>query len=87
MNWGLFRRNIVERLCELEPTLVEKLRAQKVPFEELIMPDEIHDLLRWSDWVGAYRTIAEFFGRRLTASDERQWSPAAALQDFHNFCR
>ena len=29
--------------------LVEKLRAQKVAFEVLIMPDEIHDLLRWSD--------------------------------------
>jgi dipeptidyl aminopeptidase/acylaminoacyl peptidase len=28
--------------------LVEKLRAQNVGFEELIIPDEIHDLLRWS---------------------------------------
>ena len=26
--------------------LVEKLRADKVAFEELIIPDEIHDLLR-----------------------------------------
>jgi dipeptidyl aminopeptidase/acylaminoacyl peptidase len=33
--------------------LVEKLRAQKVAFEELILPDEIHDLLRWSDWIRA----------------------------------
>ena len=31
--------------------LVEKLRAQNVAFEQLIMPDEIHDLLRWNDWV------------------------------------
>ena len=31
--------------------LVEKLRAQKVLFEELIIPDEFFDLLRWSDWV------------------------------------
>ena len=31
--------------------LVEKLRAQNVAFEELIFPDEIHDLLRWTDWV------------------------------------
>jgi dipeptidyl aminopeptidase/acylaminoacyl peptidase len=31
--------------------LVEKLRAQNVTFEELTIPDEIHDLLRWSDWV------------------------------------
>jgi hypothetical protein len=31
--------------------LVEKLPAQNVAFEELIIPDEIHDLLRWSDRV------------------------------------
>ena len=48
--------------------LVEKLRAQKVAFDELIIPDEIHDLLRWSDWVRAYRATAEFFDRRLAIS-------------------
>ena len=48
--------------------LVEKLRAQKIAFEELIIPDEIHDLLRWNDWVRAYRATAEFFDRRLAAS-------------------
>ena len=52
--------------------LVEKLRAQNVAFEELIIPDEIHDLLRWNDWVRVYRATVEFFDRRLAASDERQ---------------
>jgi len=52
--------------------LVEKLRGQKVAFEELIFPDEIHDLLRWSDWIRAYRATAEFFDRKLPASGERQ---------------
>ena len=52
--------------------LVEKLRAQNVPFEELIIPDEIHDLLRWNDWVRAYPATAEFFERKLPASGERQ---------------
>src|SRR6266496_3915301 len=52
--------------------LVEKLRAQNVAFEELIFPDEIHDLLRWSDWVRAYRATAEFFDRRLAGSGEHQ---------------
>ena len=47
--------------------LVEKLRAQNVAFEELILPDEIHDLLRWNDWVRAYRATAEFFDRKLAA--------------------
>jgi hypothetical protein len=48
------------------------LRAQNVAFGELIIPDEIHDLLRWSDWVCAYRATAEFFDRKLAASAERQ---------------
>ena len=43
--------------------LIEKLRAQKVAFEELIIPDEIHDLLRWNDWVHTYPATAEFFDR------------------------
>ena len=49
--------------------LVEKLRAQNVAFDELIIPDEIHDLLRRNDWV---RACAEFFDRKLAASNERQ---------------
>ena len=52
--------------------LVKKLRAQKVAFEELIIPDEIHDLLRWSDWIRAYRATVKFLDRRLAASGEQQ---------------
>ena len=52
--------------------LVEKLRTQNVAFEELVFPDEIHDLLRWSDWIRAYRATAEFFDRTLAASSERR---------------
>jgi len=32
----------------------------------------IHELLRWSDRVPAYRATAEFFDHRLAASDEQQ---------------
>jgi fermentation-respiration switch protein FrsA (DUF1100 family) len=49
--------------------LVEKLRAQNAALEELIIPDEIHELILWSDWVRAYRVTAEFFDRRLAASE------------------
>jgi len=52
--------------------VVEKLRPQNVVFEELIFPDEIHDLLRWSDWVRSYCATAEFFDRKLAASGEPQ---------------
>ena len=50
--------------------LVEKLRAQNVVFEELIIPDEIHDLLRWSDWVRSYKAAADFFDRKLAATPQ-----------------
>jgi len=36
-----------------------------------IIPDEIQNLLRWSDWIRAYRATAEFFHRRMAASGER----------------
>jgi len=45
--------------------LVDALRRQKVEFEELIFPDEIHDFLLRRDWVRAYSAGAEFLGRKL----------------------
>jgi len=45
--------------------LVQRLRAQQVPFEQLILPDEIHGFLRWRDWMRAYAATAEFFDRTL----------------------
>jgi dipeptidyl aminopeptidase/acylaminoacyl peptidase len=45
--------------------LVQRLRAQHVPFEQLILPDEIHGFLRWTDWVRTYSATAEFFDRTL----------------------
>lgn len=45
--------------------LVEALRKQKVEFEEIVFPDEIHDLLLRRDWVRSYEAGAEFLGRKL----------------------
>jgi dipeptidyl aminopeptidase/acylaminoacyl peptidase len=45
--------------------LVQRLRAQKVEFEELIFPDEIHGFLLWRSWIKAYRAETEFFNRKL----------------------
>jgi dipeptidyl aminopeptidase/acylaminoacyl peptidase len=50
--------------------LVEKLQPQKVAIEELILPDEIHDLLRWTDWVRSYKAAADFFDRKLAATPQ-----------------
>ncbi|MGD0729994.1 MAG: prolyl oligopeptidase family serine peptidase [Terracidiphilus sp.] len=52
--------------------LVAALRKQKVEFEELIFPDEIHDFLLRSDWVRAYNASAEFLSRQLRASASPQ---------------
>ncbi len=45
--------------------LVEALRKQGTPFEELIFPNEIHDFLLQRHWAEAYRATAEFFGRKF----------------------
>jgi dipeptidyl aminopeptidase/acylaminoacyl peptidase len=45
--------------------LVQALRKQKVEFEELIFPDEIHDFLTHAHWLQAYRAAADFFERKL----------------------
>ncbi|MCU1294898.1 MAG: dipeptidyl aminopeptidase, partial [Bryobacterales bacterium] len=46
--------------------LVEALRQQHVPFEELIFPNEIHDFLLDKHWTAAYEATARFFKARLS---------------------
>jgi dipeptidyl aminopeptidase/acylaminoacyl peptidase len=50
--------------------LVQRLRAQHVPFEQLIIPDEIHGFLRWMDWLRAYSATVEFFDRTLKQGEK-----------------
>ncbi len=45
--------------------LVQRLRAQKVPFELLVLPDEIHGFVLWRSWVQSYAAAADFFDRVL----------------------
>jgi dipeptidyl aminopeptidase/acylaminoacyl peptidase len=45
--------------------LVQRLRRQNVEFEQLIFPDEIHDLLLWKSWVSGYEAGAQFFNKKL----------------------
>ncbi len=47
--------------------LAARLRAHHVAFEELVFPDEIHDLLLWKSWVSAYQAAADFLDRHLKA--------------------
>ena len=50
--------------------LVQRLRAQHVPFEQLILPDEIHGFLMWRDWLRAYTATAEFFDWTLKRGEK-----------------
>jgi len=52
--------------------LIARLRAKGgVSIEQLIFPDEIHDLLLHRDWLGAYEAEADFFDRYLKHEDGR----------------
>ena len=47
--------------------LVQRLRKQNVEFEEIVIPDEIHDFLLWRTWIRGYKATADFFNRKLMA--------------------
>ena len=46
-------------------TLIEHLRAQGVPVEQLVFPDEIHGFLRHESWMRAYEAALDFFRRKM----------------------
>ena len=45
--------------------LVRLLRKNGIYFEEIIIPDEIHDLLLHKDWLRGYHATADFFDKHL----------------------
>lgn len=45
--------------------LAQRLRAQKVEFEQMVLPDEVHDFLLHRHWLAVYKATADFFDRRL----------------------
>ncbi len=45
--------------------LAQRLRRQGVPFEQIVLPDEIHGFLLYRSWLRAYRATADFFDRTL----------------------
>lgn len=46
--------------------LAEALRKRRVPFEEFIIPNEIHGFLMHRHWVEAYERTADFFSRNFS---------------------
>lgn len=49
--------------------LVQRLRADHVPFEQIVFPDEIHGFLMWKTWIKAYTATADFFERVLVKGE------------------
>lgn len=45
--------------------LARELAARRIPFEELVFPNERHEFLRYADWLTAYRATIDFFDRQL----------------------
>jgi dipeptidyl aminopeptidase/acylaminoacyl peptidase len=46
-------------------TLAEKLRSHNVPFDELIVPDEIHGFMLWKNLILGFQATADFFQKHL----------------------
>jgi dipeptidyl aminopeptidase/acylaminoacyl peptidase len=47
--------------------LVEALRKQNVEFEQLVLPDEVHDFLTFGHWLQVVKAAENFFDRKLPA--------------------
>ncbi|MGB6487140.1 MAG: prolyl oligopeptidase family serine peptidase [Steroidobacteraceae bacterium] len=45
--------------------LVRRLQLQHVPYQEMVIPDEIHGFLRYDSWVQADEATAGFFDKEL----------------------
>ena len=46
-------------------SLVQKLRRQGVPFEEIVYPDEIHDMLLWRNITNYFEAASAFLANHL----------------------
>jgi dipeptidyl aminopeptidase/acylaminoacyl peptidase len=58
-----------DRNVKFEQTidLARRLEKRHLPFEQLVLPNEIHGFLRWQSWLRADEAGADFFGRTLPA--------------------
>jgi dipeptidyl aminopeptidase/acylaminoacyl peptidase len=46
--------------------LVERLRIAHVPYEQIVLPNEIHGFLRYTAWLQADTATADYFERRFS---------------------
>jgi dipeptidyl aminopeptidase/acylaminoacyl peptidase len=57
--------------------LARRLEKQNVPFEELVLPNEIHDFLRYTSWRAADEATVAFLARQLKPGKPNTNAPAS----------
>jgi len=55
--------------------LVHLLRQHHVPYEQIVLPDEVHDSLLWHTWVRVFQATGDFFDRTLVKGETIQPVP------------
>jgi dipeptidyl aminopeptidase/acylaminoacyl peptidase len=67
-----------DRNVEFQQTidLARRLEAHHLPFEELVLPNEIHGFLRHASWLAVDSATAEFLTRKLGARTSTESSAA-----------
>lgn len=45
--------------------LVPLLQQHQIPYQLIVLPDEVHDSLRWATWLRVFTATAAFFDQEL----------------------
>ena len=62
----------ISRLAALSPLLIESLRKQGVEFEQIVIPDEVHDLILYRNLLTVFEATDDFLHRHLIRSQEQR---------------
>jgi dipeptidyl aminopeptidase/acylaminoacyl peptidase len=55
--------------------LVHLLREHHIAYEQVVLPDEVHDSLLWRTWVHVFQATGDFFDRTLVKGETIQSVP------------
>jgi dipeptidyl aminopeptidase/acylaminoacyl peptidase len=69
-----------DRNVRVEQTvdLVQRLKAQGVSYEEIVIPDEIHDFLSYRNWLRVDRATVDYLERKLKTGGATSAAPTSA---------
>ncbi len=55
--------------------LVHLLREHHIPYEQIVLPDEVHDSLLWRTWIRVFEATGDFFDRTLVKGETIETVP------------